>query len=262
VIPIVRDFRRPASVIVAIALAAAGASPALSAPAQKKAAEPRGDMTGVWFGWQGHTPPEYKSTPYPIPPPLTPEGVAKSKYYAEAKHNLGAHCVPAAGPAGMMNPRSFFPMEIIQKKNQVTIILELMQAVRRIYLDGRPHDKDLDASWMGDSIGHWEGDTLVVDTVNTHEGVLNGAGAAVVKQATDAEWRMPYSEQLHLTERLRLIDGGKVLRDDLVITDPKYYTEPMKFTRYWRRAPEIRMLEYVCAENMRPADEGTPPDEE
>ena len=241
-----------------LGLIAAAVLMAVAAPSQAQPPHPSGDMTGVWTGWGDQTPPQYRSTPYPIKAPFTPGGLAKSKFYEDPRNNLGSRCLPAGGPGGMMNPRSFYPMEVIHKENQITIIFELMEKVRRIYLDGRKHPDDVERSWMGHSIGRWDGDTLVVHTVGVKGGVLNGAGSAVVPLAHDVEPRMPYSEAMELTERLRLLEGGKILQSRITIVDPKFYTEPLQFTRYWRRAPEVEMMEYVCAENLRPDLEGTP----
>jgi hypothetical protein len=228
-----------------------------AAPAHGHPPHPSGDMTGVWTGWGDQTPPHYRSPSYPLKPPFTPEGEAMSRFYADPRNNLGSRCLPAGGPGGMMNPRSFFPMEIIHKENQVTIIFELMEKVRRIYI-GKEHPRDLDKTWMGHSVAKWEGDTLVVHTIGVKGGVLNGAGAAVVPLAHDVEPRMPYSDAMELTERLRLLEGGNVLESRITLVDRKFYTQPLHFTRYWRRAPEVEMIEYVCAENMRPDLEGTP----
>jgi hypothetical protein len=67
---------------------------------------------------------------------------------------------------------------------------------------------------------------------------------------------MPYDEQLHVVERLRLLDGGKVLEDDMTLTDPTLYTRPFSLKRYWIRH-DASPLEYVCTENRRAADEGS-----
>jgi hypothetical protein len=112
---------------------------------------------------------------------------------------------------------------------------------------------------MGHSIGHWEGDTLVVDTIGTKAGTLNGSGAAVVAREGDRDARMPYTETLHLTERMRLLDDGQILEVEQTIDDPTVYTAPYKLKRYWKRSPETPIIEYICNENLRPEDEGFAP---
>lgn len=248
------------SALGAVALLLLSALPAEGATkTTRRAAKP--DFTGVWIGYTGdEAPPQYRNTPYPFPPPFTPEGQKQSLHWANPQNNQGALCLPGGGPAGQMNGGSFFPIEIIQREEQVTILLELMQQVRRVFMDGRPHPDadDLEKSWMGHSIGRWDGDTLVIDTIGVRSGALNGSGAAVIVAATDKDPRMPYDENLHLVERLQLLEGGKVLVDEQTITDPTVYTRPFTVKRFWIRS-ETPMVEYVCTENRRPADEGIAP---
>ena len=203
---------------------------AMSSPAPATTAAKKPDLTGVWIGWEKEdTPAQYRNTPYPNPPSFTAEGRKWSQYWGDPTHNLGVQCIPWGGPAGVTLSTSLFPMEIIQKDKQVTIINEFLSQTRRVYLDGRGHPQRLEKTWFGHSIGHWERDTLVIDTVGVHHGPLNGSGTTVV--STDAEPRMPYSESLHLTERLRVIDRGDILQDVLTVDDPAIYTRPFQQTR-------------------------------
>lgn len=246
---------------LAVSVLIVGAAVAQPWPASKP--PPGVDMTGVWMGMTpSEAPPQYRNSPYPYPPPFTPEGAKMSKYWSTPNHNLGAQCLPGGGPVGSVNAGTLFPLEIIQKDNQFTVIPEYEFVPRRIYTDGRPHPgpDDLEKTWMGHSIGRWEGDTLVADTIGTHAGSMNGSGAAVILEATDKDPRMPYSAALHLTERYHLLEGGKYLEDDLTIDDPALYTQPFTVKRFWRRAPELSILEYVCDENPRDRDEGVAPD--
>ena len=222
---------------------------------------PKGvDFTGVWIAMTSkEAPPAYVNTKFPSPPPFTPEGEKMSKYWADPAHNLGAQCIPGGGPTGVINGSYYFPVEIIQKGTQVTVIPEALLSVRRIFTDGRGHPPDLEKTWMGDSIGHWEGDTLVVDTIGTHAGPLNGSGATVLVLASDKEPRLPYSESLHVTERIHMLDHGKYLEDEITFDDPVMYTHPFKQNRFLRRAPELQILEYVCGENNLDAAQSTPP---
>jgi hypothetical protein len=107
-------------------------------------------------------------------------------------------------------------------------------SVRRIYMDGRGHPSDFDPAPMGHSIGKWEGDTLVVDTVGlTDSTLLNGMG-------------LPHSEQMHLTERIRRILDGNILEVEFTFNDPKAYTEAWKAKSYWKNDPSVTILEYNC----------------
>ena len=226
--------------------------------AQTEPSTPGVDLTGIWLGVARNPDSPYKNSVFPDPPNFTEMGQELSRYWGDPRNNLGARCLPWGGSAGMMNGSNFFPIEIIQKGEQVTIIFELMQQVRRVFTDGRGHPspEDLEHSWMGHSIGRWEGDTLLVDTVGLNAGSLNGSGAAVLVEDTDEDPRMPYTDTIHFTEQIRLLDEGEFLEVVLTIDDPTVYTEPFELKRYWRRSPETPMIEYICTENPRPQDEG------
>jgi hypothetical protein len=107
---------------------------------------------------------------------------------------------------------------------------------REILLD-RPHDPALGPSWMGDSVGRFEGDTLVVETINFSDYIwLNALGA-------------PHSDALTLTERYRLVGGGEYLELRMTADDPGVLRQPYTYTRYYRRS-EREMQEYVCTDDL------------
>ena len=107
--------------------------------------------------------------------------------------------------------------------------------MRFIYLDRTQHKPG--PYWVGDSIAKWEGDTLVVDTTGFNEYTwLNGTGA-------------PHSEALHLTERYRLVEGGKYLELKVTAEDPKVLTAPYTYTRYYERTTN-EIQEYVCWDDV------------
>jgi hypothetical protein len=116
---------------------------------------------------------------------------------------------------------------------------------------------DLEPSWMGHSIGKWDGDVLVIDTVGTNgkTRAMNGVGSNAGVSSEDTKPRLPASDQLHLVERLRLAADGEILEDEMTITDPKIYTAPFTVKHYWQRRPDIEVLEYYCGEKPRPDDE-------
>ena len=97
-------------------------------------------------------------------------------------------------------------------------------AARRIFIDGRPHPAHLHPGFMGHSIGHWEGDTLVVDTIGMIAGVFDQSGA-------------PHSDQVHLIERLRLVEKD-LLENRMTIEDPVAFSEPWKVVRRYHRNPD------------------------
>lgn len=245
---------------VAVAMLAAGcsaASPAASpAPPLSKAAQLK--LTGVWVAVGTFAdplgPPPYSNTPWPDDPPFTEWGRAQSARLADIKNVVP--CQPG-GPIFAMWNLGLFPIEILEAPDRLVIKPENVALPRHIYIDGRPHPSDLDPTWMGHSIGRWEGDVLVVDTVGTNgrTRAINGVGSNAGVSPEDDKPRLPVSDQLHLVERLRLQAKGEVLEDEMTITDPKAYTAPIVVKHYWQRRPDIDVLEYVCGDRPRSEDE-------
>ena len=146
-----------------------------------------------------------------------------------------ASCWPAGVPAfdlAVVNPIFF-----IQTPKQVTIISQGGDhTVRRVYLNV-PHSLRVTPSWFGESVGHYEGDTLVVDTIG-----LNA------KSYVDI-YRTPHSEQLHVIERFRLLEDGKTLEAAIYVEDPGAFTAPWRGTQLFALSERAPLLEAVCAEN-------------
>ena len=143
-------------------------------------------------------------------------------------------CFPTGVPRIYLHP---FPMEIIQLKGRVILFFEFNHFVRQIYTDGRKHNTDLGPTWMGDSIGKWDGDTLVVDTIGFNDKTwLDRAGH-------------PHSDALHLVERFRRTERS-TLQDDLTIEDPKAYTKPWSGHLVFRLKPDWNITEMVCEDNV------------
>ncbi len=181
--------------------------------------------------------------------PMTPWAQAKFK---AVKPNLGPTGVNLADsndptincfPPGV--PRIYVqraePFEIIQIPGRVLMLFEYDHFVRQIYTDGRQHAKDLPDSWMGDSIGKWESDTLVVDTVGFND-----------KTWLDAVGH-PHSDQLHLVERIRRVDHDS-LTIDLTIDDPKAYTKPWGGHMVFELKPTWNIGEMICEDNFTFSD--------
>jgi hypothetical protein len=144
-------------------------------------------------------------------------------------------CVPGGMPRIMGNP---YPQEIVIQQKQVLIIKELQTQVRRIYTDGRKPPADPDPTYIGYSTGHWEGDTLVVETVGMRgDTVFDRTGA-------------PHSDKMKVIERMRL-RSPDVWEDQITIIDPVAFTKPWVVTRTYKRQPDWEILEYVCEENNR-----------
>ena len=142
-------------------------------------------------------------------------------------------------PRIYVHPTAF---EIIHTAGRVIQYFEYDGFVRQIWTDGRPHLKIEDASerlWMGDSIGHWQGDALVVDTTNFNDKTwLDRAGH-------------PHSEELHEMERIRRVDHN-TLQIDLTIEDPKAYTRPITAQMIYQLRPDWHILEHACTDYPRP----------
>ena len=247
----VRLRPRPAALATAAVWLVACAEPAAAQPggggpaaAQAPASLGHGgDLTGVWTGITVPGTGEWAIYSFSEdPPPLTDWGQQR---FDNAKPQRGPRGVPVAEtddlvyrcfPPGV--PRIYlhpFPFEIIQTPGRVVIVYEYDHLVRQIYTDGRGHRSDLAASWMGDSIGHWEGDTLVVESVNFNDRTWLDRRA------------VPHSEQMRFIERLRLDDEGN-LRIDMRVEDPVALAEPWEFRRFYRKT-DWTVEELVCEDN-------------
>jgi hypothetical protein len=133
----------------------------------------------------------------------------------------------------------------VLRPERVWIFIENGSQARHIYTDGRPHRRGRDAylSYTGDSVGRWEGDTLVVETINvTPDIMIDRSGATL-------------SAKARITERIRRLDEN-TMEDQFVIEDPVALTAPWKVRRLYKRVPNARIFDYACAENQRnPIDE-------
>ncbi len=164
--------------------------------------------------------------------PMTAWGEAKLKA-ANVLSDPIYNCFPPGVPRiYLLN----FPVQIVQIPGQVIMLFEFDHFVRRIYTDGRPHDKDAGPLWMGDSIGRWEGNTLVADTVSFND-----------KTTFDREG-YPHSDALHLVEHIRRVDHDS-LAIDLTVDDPKAYTKPWGAKLIFQLRPDWKIMEHVCEDN-------------
>jgi hypothetical protein len=167
--------------------------------------------------------------------PLRPEAVAILKRRQQTPLEYPhTQCLPGGIPLALL----VFTFKIIQTPQEIVLLSETADPPRQIHTDGRPLPKNPDPTWMGYSVGHWEGDTLVVDTSGLNDlAWLDAFGH-------------PRSESMHITERYHRRDFGHM---DLEITfdDPKYYTRPFNLKTGLTLIPDSDLLEYVCAENEK-----------
>ena len=231
------------------------AVPSSGAPSSNTSAR---TLTGVWIAVGTFEDPDgpspWSNTPWPAQPPFTPWGEAESRRLSDVRNVVP--CQPG-GPVFAMWELGLFPIEILEAPGRIVIKPENVALPRRIYTDGRGHPDDLEPSWMGHSIGRWDGEMLVVDTVGTNglTRAMNGVGSNAAVSADDRNPRLPASDQLHLVERLRLVADGEILEDAITITDPKTYTSPFTVRHYWQRRPDLDVMEYYCAERPRSDDD-------
>ena len=153
-------------------------------------------------------------------------------------HTAWTSCRPGA-VSTMTMPRE--AIVVLQSPEELTILYEMPRMARRVRMNAA-HPQDLSPSYVGDSIGHWEGNTLVIDTVG-----FNGYAEL------DARGQ-PTSPALHTVERLTLSPDGSGIDIEVTITDPEYYDGPFTIRRAWNRSSAAHPFEYDCMENPRQED--------
>ncbi len=212
------------------------APPALDAATQKWAALAKyPDWSGVWeVDWRNS-----RGMPRRPPMKLVPEWQAKADAYRAAQSNgenlqsEAANCVPPGLPGIMTQP---YPIEFLYQPDNVVMLTEAYMQFRHIWTDGRAHPDDPDLTFYGHSTGHWEGDTLVIDTVGLNPQNRIAPG-------------VEHGEQLRIVERIHRVDPDW-LEIETTLTDPEVLAEPYTSTTSYRHLDdEIR--EYICLENNR-----------
>jgi hypothetical protein len=214
--------------------------PDLAAPAPRKT-DGKPDLSGIWESepqnqkYGRGLPPaglaaDFKPGEFPIQP--WAEALSKERI-AGGRDWPPAHCLPPSIPNLHGEP-----LKIIQEPDLVVILHEVFGLVRQVFLDGRTLARDPNPTWLGYSVGHWDGDTLVVETAG-----FNG------KAWLDVAGH-PETDALHLTERFRRRDFGHL---DLQITidDPKAYTKPWSVEMPMRLLADTELMEEVCNENEK-----------
>ncbi len=228
--------------------------PILDAPAPKTA-DGKPDLSGVWMTrppgrgqQQKQQPPADGSPPlatfrnigsgFKDGLPLLPwaADLLKSRKAENSKDNPDAHCLPLGLMQLHMHPQ---PRKIIQSPRLIVILYEAQAGVRQIFLDGRSlPPADVQPWWYGYSIGHWDGDTLVVETTGFRDDVWLDIDGS------------PLTNSGKLTERFRRINYG-TLQIDVTVEDPKVYTKPFTVRVVQRIMPDTELIEFICGENDR-----------
>lgn len=242
-----RIFHRcPVLGVLAVALLLTTASTAFAAGS---AGDATPDFSGTWERY----PDPWEPGPFPMDPPPPGGGPKLKEPYASEFRKLqelkaeaykegkplvepSTQCVPEGMPTIMA---AVHPIEILQTPEQVLVLAEFLTQTRRIYLNEEmPDPEEIFPGYNGYSVGRWEGDTLVVETIGIREDVkFHG---------------IPRTENMKITERIRLT-GPDLIESQIVIEDPEVLVSPYEFTFGYKRNPDYRIMEYIC-DNNRHAD--------
>ena len=238
--------KRLGQLVLAPLLIAAGLGAAiLPSPSEGAATGEQGRdwaSIGKLPNWQGLWVMDWEHNPRLLglaPSALTPAYQAKLEVFQRAQtkgenaQTQDANCLPPGMPRTMTMP---YPIEFLFDPGKVVLITETMSQVRHIYTDGAGHPEDPDPSYLGHSIGHWEGDTLVVDSV-------------AFDPATEISPGIPHSDQMRIVERIRKIDANR-MQIERTISDPKVLAKPWTIVLPFVRVND-HMREYVCEQNNR-----------
>ena len=209
--------------------------------AKDLAAAPAQDLSGVWTRARGYG---RSFSPKEVPPMLpwaaerfrtVREGISDPNQQGrDEMDSVITECAPVGVPRIMLFPRAF---EIIQIPGRVLMFFEWDHIVRQIFTDGRELPEDPDPIWLGHSIGRWDGDTLVVDTIGLNDTTwLDSVGH-------------PHTEALHIVEHIRRVDTD-TLEIDFTFDDPQAYTKPWTSKVGYQLRPDWEIMEHFACENQ------------
>ena len=211
--------------------------PNLTAPAPRTSYG-KPDLSGIWKQPNGVKYTINLAADHPADfVPLRPAAAALYKYHqdTESKDDPVGHCNMAGVPQEDAVP---YPYQIFQSPTEVVILYEAVRGFREIFMDGRKLPVNPNPTWMGYSIGHWDGDTLVVETSGFNDKSWLDSGGH------------PHSDALKVTERFHRLDFGH-MNLQITIDDPKDYTKPWTVSYPITLMPDTSLLEYICGENNR-----------
>ena len=196
----------------------------------------RPDFNGVWE--IPYTPDMSRGVEGGLP--LTPWGAADFKAYDPAQFDSTGHCLPA-GLTRLVNTP--MPMQIVQGPNNVVLLFEGFSTFIVVPTDGRDHPRKLDLTWLGHSVGRYEGDALVIDSVAFND-----------KTRLDTIGH-PHSEKLHVVQRYTR-NPNDTISFEVTVEDPIAYTRPFTNKRIFKLRRDWELLEYSCEENNKDLNEG------
>lgn len=206
--------------------------PDLTAPAPRTP-DGKPDISGIWRvnGYQYNIAKDLKPGEIVMLPRA--QALYDERRKTNSVDNPWAYCYPGGIPRAYLSPD---PFKIVYTPKLTVIIYEAVQTWRQIFTDGRELPKDPDPTWMGYSIGRWEGDTFVIETTGFHDGAWIDSNG------------VPGSDALHVTERFHRKDFGH-MDVSITITDPKMYAKPWTVTLPFTPYPDDELVEYICVEN-------------
>jgi hypothetical protein len=194
------------------------------------------DLSGIWFQDTNKYVRNIAADLGPDAVPYQPWAKALAEERATGAHSRedpDANCLPQGVPKIAAAPA---PWKIVQQPDLIVVVHEAFSLWRQIFLDGRRLAADVQPTWMGYSTGHWDGDTLVVDSRGFNGKIwLDQLGK-------------PTTEQLHVIERYRRLDYGH-MEIESTIDDPGAYTKPWTVKSTYHLLPDTELLEFICNEN-------------
>ncbi len=209
----------------------------LTAPT-RKAIDGKPDLSGFWM------PSDNVRHLLNLATDMKPEEIPlqpwAAKLYQEridtnGKDHPGVRCLPSGIPEKLNIPDG---LKVVQTPDLLVFLYESRTIYRQVFLDGRPLPKNAQPTWMGYSVGHWEGDTLVVETIGQ-----NGKTWLDMKG-------LPGTESLKVTERYTRPNIGR-MDIEVTIDDPQAYTKPWSVKLGWRLIPDTDLIESICEENNK-----------
>jgi hypothetical protein len=208
----------------------------LLAASQEAVKPPPVNFAGMWL------PDARRAEAWPESLPLAPAAREFMDSFDPTASDPTTFCMPFGTPRNML--QTGYPLEIAQTPERLVLIVQPNLAnaeVRRVALDGGEFPESPEPSWFGTSRGHWEGKTLVIETIGMRD------------DAIVSDIGLPHSRELRVVEHLRIVedaDRGRVLVDDIELHDPQAYLEPIKTRRYYSWAPDARPADPTCVDAM------------
>ncbi len=209
--------------------------PNLTAPAPRMS-DGHPDLSGLWNTQPGYTRNIAKDLkPGDVSFQPWAEALYNHRLSNDGKEDPQAYCVLSGVPREDVVP---YPFKFLNSKGEIVILYEALHSYRQIFMDGRPLPKDPNPAWMGYSVGHWDGDTLVVESKGFEENNwLDNNGH-------------PGTEALRLTEKFRRVNFGH-MNVEIIVDDPKAYKKPWTVKLVFTASPDTELIEYVCDENEK-----------